>query len=167
MPSLSRGTLTQPETWGKAPVVVFYGLFFYSVQKLGSFVVVVLFFCTFSLQNMKYPTLMHWLASWVNSTSKTIFHSPSTTSQVPPVQFSLDSVALNFRPIWCHGPSLKHCVPPMTSSLACDHQPTATPPCSLLPEVTIERNICTADRDCGVKSLSIVTAALFGKRGNG
>ena len=99
MPSLSRGTLTQPETWGKAPVVVFYGLFFYSVQKLGSFVVVVLFFCTFSLQNMKYPTLMHWLASWVNFTSKPIFHNLSTTSQVPPVQFSLDSVALNFGPI--------------------------------------------------------------------
>ena len=110
MPSLSRGTLTQPETWGKAPVVVFYGLFFYSVQKLGSFVVVVLFFCTFSLQNMKYPTLMHWLASWVNFTSKPIFHNLSTTSQVPPVQFSLDSVALNFGPIWGHRPSLKHCV---------------------------------------------------------
>ena len=58
-------------------------------------------------------------------------------------------------------------LPPMTSSLACDHQPTATPPCFLLPQGTIERNICTADRDCGVKSLSIVTAALFGKRGNG
>ena len=27
MLSLSRGTLTQPETWGKVPVMVFYGLF--------------------------------------------------------------------------------------------------------------------------------------------
>ena len=55
---------------------------------LSLFVVLVLFFSTFSLQNMKYPTLMHWLASWVNSTSKTIFHSSSTASQVPPIQFS-------------------------------------------------------------------------------
>ena len=121
---LSRGTLAQPETWGKVPVVVFYGLFFYSVQKLGSFVVLVLFFSTLSLQNMKYPTLMHWLASWVNSTSKTIFHSSSTTSQVPPVQFSLDSVALNFGPIWGHRPSLKHCV---TRRLDLTTDPRASP----------------------------------------
>ena len=108
MPSLSRCTLTQPETWGKVPVVVFYGLFFYSLQKLGSFVVLVLFFSTFFFQNLKYPTLTHWLARQVSSTSKTHIPCLPTTSQVPPVQFSLDSVALNFRPIWCHRPSLKH-----------------------------------------------------------
>ena len=67
------------------------------------------FFSTFSSQNLKYPTLMHWLASWVNPTSKTHIPCLPTTSQVSPVQFSLDSVALNFRPIWCHRPSLKHC----------------------------------------------------------
>ena len=109
MPTLSRGTLTQPETRGKVPVVVFYGLFFYSVRKLGSFVVLVLFFSTFFFQNLKYPTLTHWLARQVSSTSKTHIPCLPTTSQVPPVQFSLDSVALNFRPIWCHRPSLKHC----------------------------------------------------------
>ena len=62
MPSLARGTLTQPETWGKVPVVAFYGLFYYSVRKMGSFVVLVLFFSTFFFQNLKYPTLTHWLA---------------------------------------------------------------------------------------------------------
>ena len=45
----------------------------------------------------------------MSSTSKTHIPCLPTTSQVPPVQFSLDSVALNFRPIWWHGPSLKHC----------------------------------------------------------
>ena len=39
---------------------------------------------------------MHWLASWVSSLSKTHFHGLPTTYQVPPGQFSLDSMALNF-----------------------------------------------------------------------
>ena len=95
----SRGTLTQAETWAKVPTGVLWGLFFYRVRQLGSFKVLLVFFSTFPFQILKYPTLVHWLASWVNSTSKTIFHSSSTTSQVPPVQFSLDSVALNFGPI--------------------------------------------------------------------
>ena len=42
-------------------------------------------------------------------TPKTYILCLPTTSQVPPVWFSLDSEALNFRPIWGHGPSLKHC----------------------------------------------------------
>ena len=45
----------------------------------------------------------------VISTSKTYILCLPTTSQVPPVWFSLDSEALNFGPIWGHGPSLKHC----------------------------------------------------------
>ena len=48
MPSLSRGTLAQPETRGKVPFVVFYGLFLYSVRQLGSFEVLLVFFSTFS-----------------------------------------------------------------------------------------------------------------------
>ena len=46
MSSLSKGTLAQPETWGKVPFVVFYGLFFYSVRKLGSFDILLVFFST-------------------------------------------------------------------------------------------------------------------------
>ena len=48
MSSLSRGTLAQPETLGKVPFVVYYGLFFYSVRQLGSFVILLVFFSTFS-----------------------------------------------------------------------------------------------------------------------
>ena len=46
MSSLSRGTLAQPETWGKVLFMVFYGLFFYSVRKLGSFDILLVFFST-------------------------------------------------------------------------------------------------------------------------
>ena len=111
MPISSRVGLTHPESWHKVSEQGYLGLFFYRVRKKGSFEVLLVFFSTFSSQNLKYPTLMHWLASWVNPTSKTHIPCLPTTSQVSPVQFSLDSVALNFRPIWCHGPSLKHCVP--------------------------------------------------------
>ena len=58
MLSLSRDTLTQPETWGKVPVVVFYGLFFYSVRKLGSFVVLLLFFSIHPLYIPPSPSLL-------------------------------------------------------------------------------------------------------------
>ena len=92
----SRGTLTQAETWAKVPTGVLWGLFFYRVRQLGSFKVLLVFFSTFPFQILKYPTLVHWLASWVNCTSKTHFHSLPTTYQVPPVQFSLDSEALIF-----------------------------------------------------------------------
>ena len=94
---------------------------------MGSFEVLLVIFSTFSSQNLKYPTLMHWLESWVNPTSKTDIPCLPTTSQVPPVQFSWDSVALNFRPIWCHGPSLKHCVP-QDGTIACDRVPSFAPP---------------------------------------
>ena len=110
MPISSRVGLTHPESWHKVSEQGYLGLFFYRVRKKGSFEVLLVFFSTFSSQNLKYPTLMHWLASWVNPTSKTHIPCLPTTSQVPPVKFSLDSVALNFRPIWCHRPSLKHCV---------------------------------------------------------
>ena len=109
MPISSRVGLTHPESWHKVSEQGYLGLFFYRVRKKGSFEVLLVFFSTFSSQNLKYPTLMHWLASWVNPTSKTHIPCLPTTSQVPPVKFSLDSVALNFRPIWCHRPSLKHC----------------------------------------------------------
>ena len=92
----SRGTLTQAETWGKVPIRVFWGLFFYCLRQLGSFEILLVFFSTFSFQILKYPTLVHWLASWVSSLSKTHFHGLPTTYQVPPGQFSLDSMALNF-----------------------------------------------------------------------
>ena len=110
MPISSRVGLTHPESWHKVSERGYLGLFFYRVRKKCSFEVLLVFFSTFSSQNLKYPTLMHWLASWVNPTSKTHIPCLPTTSQVPPVKFSLDSVALNFRPIWCHRPSLKHCV---------------------------------------------------------
>ena len=109
MPISSRVGLTHPESWHKVSERGYLGLFFYRVRKKGSFEVLLVFFSTFSSQNLKYPTLMHWLASWVNPTSKTHIPCLPTTSQVPPVKFSLDSVALNFRPMWWHGPSLKHC----------------------------------------------------------
>ena len=109
MPISSRVGLTHPESWHKVSERGYLGLFFYRVRKKGSFEVLLVFFSTFSSQNLKYPTLMHWLASWVNPTSKTHIPCLPTTSQVSPVQFSWDSVALNFRPIWWHGPSLKHC----------------------------------------------------------
>ena len=109
MPISSRVGLTHPESWHKVSEQGYLGLFFYRVRKKGSFEVLLVFFSTFSSQNLKYPTLMHWLASWVNPTSKTHIPCLPTTSQVSPVQFSLDSVALNFRPKWWHGPSLKHC----------------------------------------------------------
>ena len=109
MPISSRVGLTHPESWHKVSEQGYLGLFFYRVRKKSSFEVLLVFFSTFSSQNLKYPTLMHWLASWVNPTSKTHIPCLPTTSQVPPVKFSLDSVALNFRPIWCHRPSLKHC----------------------------------------------------------
>ena len=109
MPISSRVGLTHPESWHKVSEQGYLGLFFYRVRKKSSFEVLLVFFSTFSSQNLKYPTLMHWLASWVNPTSKTHIPCLPTTSQVSPVQFSLDSVALNFRPIWWHGPSLKHC----------------------------------------------------------
>ena len=109
MPISSRVGLTHPESWHKVSERGYLGLFFYRVRKKGSFEVLLVFFSTFSSQNLKYPTLMHWLASWVNPTSKTHIPCLPTTSQVSPVQFSLDSVALNFRPKWWHGPSLKHC----------------------------------------------------------
>ena len=92
----SRGTLTQAETWAKVPTGVLWGLFFYRVRQLGSFKVLLVFFSTFPFQILKYPTLVHWLASWVSSLSKTHFHGLPTTYQVPPGQFSLDSMALNF-----------------------------------------------------------------------
>ena len=102
--------MTHPVPWHKVSEQGYLGLFFYRARKMGSFEVLLVIFSTFSSQNLKYPTLMHWLESWVNPTSKTDIPCLPTTSQVPPVQFSWDSVALNFRPIWCHGPSLKHCV---------------------------------------------------------
>ena len=43
----SRGSLTQAETWAKAPTGVLWGLFFYRVRKLGSFKVLLVFFSTF------------------------------------------------------------------------------------------------------------------------
>ena len=92
----SRGTLTHPESPSKVPFPTSSDIFFYRLRKMGSFEVLLVFFSTFSFQIPKYPTLVHWLASWVSSLSKTHFHGLPTTYQVPPGQFSLDSMALNF-----------------------------------------------------------------------
>ena len=92
----SRGTLTPAETWGKVPTRVLWGLFFYRVRQFGSFKVLLVFFSTFLFQILKYPTLVHWLASWASSLSKTHFHGLPTTYHVPHGQISWHSMALNF-----------------------------------------------------------------------
>ena len=88
MPISSRVGLTHPESWHKVSEQGYLGLFFYRVRKKGSFEVLLVFFLTFSSQNLKYPILVHWLASSVNSISQIHFHGFPTTYQEAPVQFS-------------------------------------------------------------------------------
>ena len=52
----SRGTLTHPESPGKVPFPTSSDIFFYRLRKMGSFEVLLVFFSTFSFQNLKYPT---------------------------------------------------------------------------------------------------------------
>ena len=81
------------------------------LRKLGTFHFLLVILSQFSISTSTGPTLDHWLASLVSSTSKTHILCLPTTPQVSPVWFSWNSVALNFGPKWDHGPSLKHCGP--------------------------------------------------------
>ena len=76
--------------------------FFLQADKVGHFSFFVSVFLYFFFQNLKYPNLVHWRASWVNCTSKTHFQGLPTTYKVPLVQFSFDSEALIFGLIWGH-----------------------------------------------------------------
>ena len=87
----SGGSLTNPESWPEVSELAYVGNFFYRVRREACFLILLVILSQFSLSNSKVLTLAHWIASWVSSTSKTLFHGiPKYVSG----QVSVDSVTL-------------------------------------------------------------------------